>query len=218
MPGFDKDFFLNFIIENNVVGFFDEPVTLKSGKKSNWYLNWRTVTEDVFLSDKLCDFLLSFIQDSNLIPECFYGVPEGATKLGILSTYKWASSHKDYAKGTYPLCMGRGKPKEHGLPKDRYFLGEPRGKVIILEDVTTTGGSLINEITKLQEMGAEIIAAISLSDREMRDDEGLSVTEKLSKMGVRFLAFSQAHEILPLAIKKLQPVIEIVKSIEKELS
>ena len=35
--------------------------------------------------------------------------------------------------------MGRAKPKQHGSPEDKYFVGEPNGKIVVLEDVTTTG-------------------------------------------------------------------------------
>ena len=58
----EKHRFYDFIIENNVIGFFDEPLTLKSGRMSYWYVNWRTVAEDVFLLDKVSDFLLSFVK------------------------------------------------------------------------------------------------------------------------------------------------------------
>jgi len=43
-----------------------------------------------FLSDKLSDYVMAFVEDSGLQPDCFYGVPEGATKLGIITQYKWA--------------------------------------------------------------------------------------------------------------------------------
>jgi len=36
---FDRGAFDDFIIENDVVGFFDKPVTLKSGRISHWYVN-----------------------------------------------------------------------------------------------------------------------------------------------------------------------------------
>ena len=47
--------------------------------------------------------------------------------------------------------MGRGKQKEHGDPKDKFFVGIPNGDTIILEDTTTTGSSLINTIIQLKE-------------------------------------------------------------------
>ncbi len=64
----EKDNFYDFIIKNNVVGFFDEPLTLKSGRKSYWYVNWRTIAEDVYLLDKVRNFLILFVKNLNLDP------------------------------------------------------------------------------------------------------------------------------------------------------
>ena len=194
----DKSRFLDFIIENEVVGFFNEPIKLKSGRLSSWYVNWRTIAQDAFLIDQLTDFILSFVKFLNLTPDCFYGVPEGATKLGIITQLKWAKEQSNYSKGTYLLPMGRGKLKEHGDPKDRFFLGEPKGKVIILEDTTTTAGSLITAIKSLEKLDVDIIASIVLTERNEIRDDGKSVKEILLEENVKFFSLSNALEIIPL--------------------
>ena len=194
----DKSRFLEFIIENEVVGFFNEPIKLKSGRLSNWYVNWRTIAQDAFLIDQLTDFILSFVKFLNLTPDCFYGVPEGATKLGIITQLKWAKEQSNYSKGTYLLPMGRGKLKEHGDPKDRFFLGEPKGKVIILEDTTTTAGSLITAIKSLEKIDLDIIASIVMTERNEIRDDGKNVKEILLEENVKFFAMSDALEIIPL--------------------
>jgi len=194
----DKSKFLEFIIENEVVGFFNEPIKLKSGRLSNWYVNWRNIAQDVFLMDQLTDFIISFVEFLNLKPDCFYGVPEGATKLGIITQLKWAKKQSNYSKGTYLLPMGRGKLKEHGDPKDRFFLGEPKGKVIILEDTTTTAGSLIAAIKSLEKLDVEIIASIVMTERNEIRDDGKNVKEILLKENVNFFTMSNALEIIPL--------------------
>jgi len=209
-----KEFF-KFIIENNVIGFFKEPITLKSGRKSYWYVNWRTIAEDVFLIDILSNYIISFVKSLKLHPDCFYGVPEGATKLSIITQYKWAKSQSNYAKGNYVLSMGRAKPKEHGDPKDKYFLGVPKGNVIILEDVTTTGSSLLKAIEKLNELNINIIAAIGLTNRnEIRDDKK-SVESVITDNGVKYYAMSNATDLLPKAYKILKPGENIGKYIEE---
>lgn len=212
---FDREKFINFILENKVVGFFEKPVKLKSGRLSYYYANWRNVSEDVYLIDKLSDFILEFVSDMKLKPDCFYGVPEGATKIGVITQYKYAKANSDFSKGRYPLPMGRGKIKEHGIPKDRYFVGVPKGKVIVIEDVTTTGSSLIETIKRLKEVNAKILAAISLTDRmEIRDD-GKSVRTVLEEQGIPFHAMSTALDLLPKAYKLYNPEKEIGIAIEK---
>ena len=213
----NKDDFYSFIIENKIIGFFDHPLKLKSGRLSYWYVNWRNVAEDVYLLDKLTDFLIAFVSNVGLNPDCFYGVPEGATKLGILSQYKWAKQN-NFEKGAYVLSMGRAVPKDHGDPKDKYFLGIPRGKVIVLEDVTTTGGSLVETIDNLKKLEIVIIAAIGLTNRnELRDDKK-SVSEIVSERGIKYYAMSDALDLLPILYQKIKPQEEIVKHIENYFS
>ncbi|MFH1394139.1 MAG: hypothetical protein ABII71_05360 [Candidatus Micrarchaeota archaeon] len=216
MAKFNQEEFNSFILENGVIGFFKEPIKLKSGRMSNWYVNWRTPTGDVFLLDKLTDFVLAFAEDNNLAPDCFYGVPEGATKLGLITQYKYARNSPNYSKGSHVLPMGRAKPKEHGAPKDRFFVGQPEGRVIVLEDVTTTGGSLLCTISQLREAGIEVAVAISLTNRmEMRDDNK-SVKQALGEKGVRYLAMSSALDLLPASYAKLNPGEEVASGIEAE--
>jgi len=212
---FSKEEFNKFILENNVVGFFEKPITLKSGRESHWYVNWRTVSEDVYLTDKLTDFIISFVKKQKLNPDCFYGVPEGATKLAIITQFKWAKKQKDYAPGRYALPMGRGKPKEHGDPKDKFFLGMPKGKTVVIEDVTTSGSSLISTIETLRKANVDISAAMSLTNRLEKRDDGRTVEEAMSEIGVRYMTLSDATEILPLAYKKIQPGIEIARKVEE---
>ena len=211
-----KEDFNNFILDNNVIGFFAEPITLKSGRKSNWYVNWRNVVEDVFLTDKLANFIITFIKNEGIGVDTFYGVPEGATKLGIITQYKFAKQKENLSKGDFVLAMGRAKPKEHGVPKDKYFVGIPEGRVIVIEDVTTTGGSLIETINNLKEAQIKISAVISLTNRMEKRDDGKSVKEFIEEMCIKFYSMSSALELLPLIYERIQPGVEIAKSIEKE--
>jgi orotate phosphoribosyltransferase len=206
----NKENFFKFIVSQNVVGFFEDPLQLKSGRLSYWYVNWRNVAENVQTIDILSNYIITFVKNLGLKPDCFYGVPEGATKLGIICQYKWAKMQSDYKKGIYILSMGRAKPKEHGDPKDKFFLGIPRGKVIILEDVTTTGGSLIETIDKLNQIDVSIIAAISLTNRNELREDMKSVETAVNDKGVPYHAMSNAIDIIPY----LKPDKTITSKIE----
>jgi orotate phosphoribosyltransferase len=223
---FSQDAFNQFIIENNVIGFFEKPLKLKSGRISNWYVNWRTVSEDVFLLEQLVPHVIDFTNEQIKLgvippPDCFYGVPEGATKLGMLCQYFWAKNSPQYAKGSHVLPMGRAKPKEHGAPQDRYFVGAPRGKTIVVEDVTTTGGSLIETIDKLLDANIDVVAAFGLTHRmELREDRSTvakEIAKRESASGfVKYLPLSNAKQLLPLMTAKLQPSSELQRSIVQE--
>ncbi len=213
---FNQIAFNQFILDHEVIGFFKEPVTLKSGRQSHFYANWRRPTEDAYLTTLLVDHVLAFTRHLGLEPDTFYGVPEGATKLGLLTQMEWARQSLDYKPGSHVLAMGRGKQKEHGDAQDRYFLGTPRGKTIVLEDVTTTGDSLLATIDRLANSEAKIIAAFGLTDRmELRDD-GKSVIDVVSEKGFPYRALSKATLLLPEAYNILNPGEEIARAVEKE--
>ena len=94
--------------------------------------------------------------------------------------------------------MGRAKPKEHGDPSDRFFVGEPTGNICVLEDVTTTGGSLIKCIHKLQQQNKTITAAIGLTNRNEHRDDNKTVTEALNDLNVPYYEMSKSSELLQL--------------------
>ena len=217
MANFEQKEFNKFIIDNDVIGFFGEPVTLASGKTSYWYANYRNLTEDVYLTDRLADYVIAFAKDKGLHPDCFYGVPEGATKLAVLTQYKWAKASDKLSKGSHCLPMGRGKPKGHGNPKDKYFLGMPKGETVVIEDVTTTGGSLLKALDKLAETEIPLKAALGLTNRmEVRDD-GLTVQQTVESKGLEWHHLSNSLDLLPLAIEKYSPNQELVDALEEEI-
>jgi orotate phosphoribosyltransferase len=213
---FSQDVFDSFIIEQGIVGFFPQPIKLVSGRFSSWYVNWRNVSSDVYQMDKLSDFVLDFLRDHKLKPHCIYGTPDGATKLAVLCQDKWAKQQKDYGPGKYPLAMGRKTPKDHGEAKDRFFVGAPSGKVVVLEDVTTTGGSLLKTISNLIDLEIEVSAAIALTNRNEVMDDGRHISKVLQEMKVPYFAMSEGVQLLPLAFSKALPSNKIRQSILKE--
>lgn len=216
MKDFNQTDFNQFVIDNDVYGFFDKAITLKSGRQSHFYANWRTVVQDVWLTEKLVQFVLSFVSSQHIEVDTFYGVPEGATKLGVLCQFHWAKNQPNYGRGSHALAMGRARPKEHGAPKDKFFVGAPRGKVLVLEDVTTTGGSSLDTVSHLQDSGIQVSALVSLTNRMEKRSDGASVAEAADKLGVAFYNMSSAVELLPLVCQKLNPGQKITRAIQAE--
>lgn len=203
---FSEDIFMDFILENEVLKIATgEPFTLKSGRKSRWYVNWRTAASNAKLLNLLARMVVDFAIEKELQPHCFYGVKEGATKLGVITQMRWALAHAGVGtddERVLNVPMGRGKAKEHGDPKDANFIGAPAGKVVILEDVTTTGGSLFAETRFIQEKldDAEVIAAIGLTDRLQSDVPKMMMDE----FGIPYYAMSQADRLLMRAFEKYE--------------
>jgi orotate phosphoribosyltransferase len=210
--------FNELVISSGIIGFFDKPVEIKRGMFSNWYVNWRTLASDSFMLDKVTDYIIDFIGYIGAKPRCIYGVPDGATKWAVVSQMKWAKSRPDFGKGKYPVPMGRSKPKEHGVPKDRFFVGEPRGPTLVIEDVTVMGESLINVVNMLKSIQVPVIGTIALTDRDERSVYGKSVKDTLASMGTEYHAMSNAADLLPEALKRSRASPAILRAISNEFA
>lgn len=88
----------------------------------------------------------------------------------------------------------RKKPKEHGaklaiegLPKGETLEGK---RVVIVEDVTTTGGSAMKAVESVRETGAEVVLVLTMVDRE----EG--ATDTFGAAGLPFRSLYKASEFL----------------------
>lgn len=214
MRGFDQNEYNKFLIENKVIGFFEKPITLKSGRISHWYANCRNLLDKVGVIDRLTDFILAFSDENRISADYFYGVPEGATKLAVILNYKKGKVDNNENQA---LVIGRGKPKEHGDPKDKYFIGPTKegDKVIVIEDVTTTGSSLIGTIKKLQESRIDIVTAIGLVNRMEKRDDGKSVEQVIKEMNVSYFAMGDSIKLLPMARDISRPSDSVLEEIEK---
>ncbi len=213
MDKFNQKEFNDFIIKHNVISLLKQPIILKSGRPSFFYVNWRNVCNDVYLIDQLTDYIISFVEGLGLRPDCFHGVQEGATKLAIITQYKWAKKQPNYKIGSHALSMGRGRTKGHGEQKDRHFLGIPKGDTIVIEDVTTTGSSLIATIDNLRKAKANVTSAIVITDRMERRDDGKSVKQAAYERGIPYYAMSNVLEIFREIFNKKEIKEEIIKNI-----
>jgi orotate phosphoribosyltransferase len=199
MQEFDQDEFNTFVLESGIVGFKDDPITLKSGRESHWYVNWRQVAGDAKKLLTLADFIVGYVRDKEVGGDFFYGVPDGATSIGFAAQLAYAKEDLNDG-GLYPMVLKRSKPKGHGDPVDRDFVGKPAGKVIVIEDVTTTGGSLIDTLEYWQSVETvDVSAAIGLTNRQDAFPEGSRVEDLVAKMGIPYHALSTGPELLPLA-------------------
>jgi len=61
-----------------------------------------------------------------------------------------------------PMCYVRSKPKEHG--KGKQIEGRVQGgqKVVVVEDLISTGGSSINAVEALREAGCEVLGVVAI--------------------------------------------------------
>src|SRR5437870_9055071 len=98
------------------------------------------------------------------------GLEMGAVPIaGAIAQLSWLKGHPIAA------FFVRKKPKEHGarLAVEGLAKGETlQGKrVVIVEDVTTTGGSAIKAVEAVREAGGDVVLAFTMVDREEGAEE-----------------------------------------------
>ena len=136
--------------------------TLASGKKSNYYLDCRltTLAAEGALFTGYC--ILELLDEMKIKPDAIGGLSMGADPVVSAAIVVSAIERR-------PLqgFLIRKEPKDHGRQKQIEGMENPRGKkVVIVDDVCTTGGSTQQAIDAAEREGCEVIAVISLVDRE----------------------------------------------------
>lgn len=215
----NKQSFYEFIIKHEIIGIHAEPIKLKSGRLSHFYINWRKASNDAFLLDQLSDYLLAHIKEQGTHIDSIYGVPEGATKLALMTGMKLAKESSLWAPSQHVIPMGRAKPKLHGSLEDKYFIGKPSGKVLVIEDTITTGLSLFEQIDLLFEHGVDVVGICTLTDRMQKRDDQLSVAACINqryKGSISYTSLSAADEILASLIASKQFDSAIIETIKDE--
>ncbi len=149
--------------------------TLTSGKKSNYYIDIKQVITDPSSLDLITDKISKKINQVDKIA----GVELGA--IPLLSVV--------CVKKKLPMLIIRKKIKDHGT-KLPYEGNLKKGETIsIIEDVTTTGNSVINSIKFLKTLGIKIKSVITVVDRL----EGAK--EKIEKMGIEFIYLANLKDL-----------------------
>src|SRR3954447_12602871 len=162
-------------------------ITLASGRKSNFYFNLKPTMLDPEGAALLAELTYEALRDDGL--DYIGGLEMGAVPLaGAIAQLSWLKGHPIAA------FFVRKKPKEHGarLAVEGLAKGESlQGKrVVIVEDVTTTGGSAIKALEAVREAGGEVVLVYTMIDRE----EGAA--ENFTSAGVRFGSLYKASEFL----------------------
>ena len=197
-----------------LVGFNDPPLTLKSGRPGHWYVNMRDALANQNLKCTLAKHVYAYTMELGLKPDYFLGVPDGATPLGQELT-----KMIDYKNPSeIPASVLRAGKKAHGDPQNRYSVGPLKSgqHIVLVEDVTTTGGSSMEAILKLQEIGIWIDMLIACVNRYERRDRGRTVQDVLERdYKVKYAALTDAKTLLPKAAEKFNPSQQLRDSIEE---
>ena len=145
-------------------GGSDDAFTLASGRSSRWFFDMKPVMMHTE-SAKLLSTLFNHRLD-DFDPVFVGGLELGAVPLtAIVVTGSESDKRKGFMVRKSP--KGRGGRKTNNPPGIEGASIAQGGNVVILEDVTTTGGSSIKAVERIHEnTSCNVIAVISILDRE----------------------------------------------------
>jgi orotate phosphoribosyltransferase len=130
----------------------NEPFTWASGWKSPIYCDNRTTLSYPSIRNYIREHLACVIEDQFGRPDVIAGVATGAIAIGILVA--------QYLN--VPFVYVRPEPKKHGRKNQIEGMLEPNKKVVVVEDLISTGKSSLNAVAALREAEAKIKGMVAI--------------------------------------------------------
>jgi len=160
------------LIKYGAIEFGD--FTLASGAKSTYYIDIKTASTNPALLHAIGDSIAERF-DFDVVA----GVAVGAVPIAVSVSL---SSGK-------PYCIIRKEEKSHG--KSGNIIGDVKGRnVLLVEDVITSGGSVVYGINALKDAGAIIDKVVTIVDREQ------GAEQKLNDIGIKLHSLVRVSEIM----------------------
>ncbi len=165
----------------------EDPFTWASGWKSPIYCDNRKVLSFPYVRD--------FIK-SELCNVIFEKFPEAELLAGVATAgIAWGAMTADQLK--LPYIYVRPKPKEHGLGNQIEGYYEKGKKVIVVEDLVSTGKSSLQVVDVLKNEGLDVIGMVSIFTY------GFPVAEEaFINMSLAYHSLTDYKTLLETAIQK----------------
>jgi orotate phosphoribosyltransferase len=176
-------------------GNANQAYTLASGLSSHYYIDIKklTLSTSALYIAVMLDEQLRQLISLGIDYEAIGGPETGANQ--IVGGYMvWLGSEPISNPTGYKMHQVRGftvrkQSKDHG--KGGMISGDLRAddRVVIVEDVTTLGGSVLEAIHTVETIGATVVAVISILDREQ------GAENLLKALGIRFIPLVKLSEL-----------------------
>ncbi|ULQ57908.1 orotate phosphoribosyltransferase [Flavihumibacter rivuli] len=165
----------------------EQPFTWASGWKSPIYCDNRKVLSFPYIRDfiksEMCNVIFESFPEADLLA--------GVATAGIA----WGAMAADQLK--LPYIYVRPKPKEHGLGNQIEGSYEKGQKVVVIEDLISTGKSSLQVVDVLKEAGLEVVGMVSIFTY------GFTVAEEaFAKAGVPYKSLTNYANLVGLALEK----------------
>jgi orotate phosphoribosyltransferase len=149
---------------------------LTSGAVSDYYIDIKKASTNPYILKKIAKTIAEYTKGYDILA----GMELGAVPLVVATSLET----------NLPYVIIRKEKREHGTSK-HIEGGDVKGKkVLIIEDVTTSGGSVINTIKIIRENQGIIDEVLVVVDRES------GAEEKLRKLDISFIPLLSVSDIL----------------------
>ncbi len=151
------------LIKNNAVKFGDYILT--SGKKSPYYIDLRQTISSPITMDWIANSLTRIVVNEIGISRIdkILGVPTAGVPFATVVSQKLG----------IPLIYYRQARKEHGVRKKVEGILDRNDRVLIVDDLITTGDSVIEAAEVVRDQGGVVNEMVVLLDREQGGQENL---------------------------------------------
>jgi orotate phosphoribosyltransferase len=158
--------------------------TLASGRRSEYYIN--------------CKGLLSYPEYRRTIAELVAGHLDvwdlegiGGMEIGAIPIATAVSDYMYARKGrVLRTFVVRKKPKDHGMKHAVEGSFQPGDRVLVVDDVLTTGQATLDAIDQVRSAGLDVKHALVIVDRQ--EDHG---RERVEAAGVQVTSLLTLHDL-----------------------
>lgn len=171
--------FAAFLHQKGIIKFGD--FTLASGKKSSYYVDLRLVPSYPHQFRTMIKYLQNNIAESVGLNsfDSLVSVPTGGLVIASALAIETVK----------PLIYVRSKPKDYGTSKSVEGQIHEGMKVVMIDDVATTGGSVVNAIKLLKE------ASITIEDAYVIVNRMEGADKALKELGVKLHSITNIIQI-----------------------
>jgi len=164
----------------------EKPFVWASGWKSPIYCDNRKTLSYPAIRNFIKDSFVSLIKEKYLSTEAIAGVATGAIAQGALVA--------DILQ--LPFFYVRPEPKSHGL--ENLIEGDPKKgqRVVVIEDLISTGGSSLKAVEALRRYGCEVLGMLAVFTYGFR-----IAMENFSKADCSLITLSNYETLLEIALE-----------------
>jgi orotate phosphoribosyltransferase len=174
---------------------------LSSGGASDYYVDCRTTTLNAEGGRLTGHAIIELLEANGIEAEAVGGLNLGADP--IVSNVATASAWRALSHPGAPLLHGflvRKTEKAHGTGRRIEGFCRPGARVVIVDDVCTTGASTLNALEAAREAGMIVAAVVCIVERE--EAHGRPAVEAAAH-GAPFLSLFTAQQVRAEHVKQL---------------